>query len=121
MRAQWHYGLIAVVLVCAVTPLAAAANIAGSYSCRGANPDGSAYTGTVEISANGEGYTLRWSIGGHGHTGTGILSEGQLSASWGTTGGDFGIVVYKVEEDGRLVGKWLSPGGGKLGTETLTP
>jgi hypothetical protein len=94
-------------------------DIAGIYSCHGTTPQGTAYAGSVEISANDEGYTMSWSIGDAGHTGTALLVDNQLSSSWGVPGSSFGIVVYKVEGDGKLVGKWLMPAGNKAGTETL--
>jgi hypothetical protein len=121
MKAQWRSGLVAVVLAAMLTSLSMAADVKGSYSCKGTNPNGTPYAGTTVISENGGGYALRWTIGGQSHSGTAILMDGQLSASWGVPGGAYGIVVYKVEQDGRLVGKWLNPGGGDLGTETLTP
>ena len=87
------------------------------------------YQGTTVISKNGGGYTLKWTIGSTGQTGTGILTHGAakqkeddlLSASFGARGHAFGVVVYRVKDDGRLVGKWLNPSGGSFGTETLTP
>lgn len=122
MCTQHRLGLTVVVaLVLVAMPLVAAAEIAGRYSCRGTNPNGSPYSGTTVITENGGGYLLRWTIGGKTHSGTGILTGGQLSASWGVRGGAFGVVVYVVKDDGRLVGKWINPSGGNLGTETLRP
>ena len=129
MLIQGRFQLVALVLVCMVMPIAAAADVTGSYSCRGTNPDGAPYQGTTVISKNGGGYTLKWTIGSTGQTGTGILTHGAakqkeddlLSASFGARGHAFGVVVYRVKDDGRLVGKWLNPSGGSFGTETLTP
>ena len=121
MPNYWRCGLSAIVLACTVMSLSALAGVEGSYACRGTNPDGSPYSGTVEITQHGEGYLVAWSIGGSGYSGTGIFSENQLSASWGVKGSEYGIVVYKLENDGRLVGKWLNPSSVKYGTETLTP
>jgi len=117
---RWHYGAAAVILVCLATSFASA-EITGTYACQGTNPDGSGYSGTVTITAQGAAYAMSWSIGGSGHNGVAILMDGYLSSSWGVAGrGPGGIVVYKVEADGRLVGKWSNPSGGQLGTETLT-
>jgi len=121
MSHRWQSGLAAIVMVCLATSLSAA-DIAGTYSCQGTNPNGSSYSGTVIILAQGDAYAMTWSIGSSGHRGVAILMGGYLSSSWGTAGnsGPGGVVVYRVEKDGRLVGKWANPGGGKLGTETLT-
>jgi hypothetical protein len=118
MKASWRLSLMVATLACALTPLSAfAADIVGSYSCRGTNPDGSPYQGTVVIEENGAGYVLRWSIGDSlTYSGAGLLNDDLLSASWGS-----GVVVYRVQSDGKLVGKWLNASGGELGTETLTP
>jgi len=119
---QYRLGLTVVVaLVLVAMPLVAAAKIAGTYSCRGTNPNGRTYSGTTVITENGGGYSLRWTISGKTHSGTGILTGGQLSASWGSPRGAYGVVVYVVKDDGRLVGKWIGPSGGNLGTETLRP
>jgi hypothetical protein len=122
MRSTRHSGLFIVILVGTTASLSAATpktDITGIYSCHGTTPQGSAYAGSVEISDNGDGYTISWSIGDAGHTGTAILVDDHLSSSWGVRGSTFGIVVYKVENDGKLIGKWLDSSGGKLGAETL--
>ena len=121
MPIQGRYQLLALVLVCVAMPIAVAADVTGSYSCRGTNPDGTPYSGSTVISRNGGGYTLKWTFGEAGHSGTGILTGDLLSASFGAPGHPYGVVVYQVKNDGRLVGKWINPSGGSFGTETLTP
>lgn len=118
MSAAWRMRIMSAVLIVAAMPLSGlAADIVGNYSCKGTNPDGSPYSGTVVIEENGAGYVLRWTIGGSlMYSGAGLLNDDLLSASWGS-----GVVVYKVESDGKLVGEWLNASGGELGTETLTP
>lgn len=117
MNVYWRRGFVAVVLAACLTSVSMAAEVTGSYTCKGTNPNGSPYTGTVVIKENGGGYLVTWTIGeSMTYSGAGILTDKIFSASWGN-----GVVVYKVESDGRLVGKWLNASGGDLGTETLTP
>ena len=108
-------------LACAMTFGTAQADVAGTYSCRGSNPNGTPYVGSVVITKNGAGYSLNWRFGSTGHSGTGIFSNGQLSASFGVAGGRYGVVVYRRANDGRLIGNWINPSGGSFGSETLTP
>jgi hypothetical protein len=99
-------------------------DVTGTYTCQGKNPNGRTYTGRVEIVQKGDVYQVEWTIGRETHVGVGILEGRTLSVCWavaeGSPGG--GIVVYRVERDGRLVGKWTSLGGrGEVYRETLTP
>ena len=116
MNAHRLRGIVAIVLVALLTSVSIAADVTGTYACKGTNPNSSPYTGTTVIKENGGGYLLTWNIGGMTYSGAGILTDNILSASWGN-----GVVVYRVQSDGRLVGKWLNASGGDLGTETLTP
>jgi hypothetical protein len=123
-------------LLCAVAALALAApcaaadektkevKIAGRYACKGANPEGGAYEGKVEISKNGDTYTLKWTLGeGESYEGVGLLNGDALSVTWKAEGVS-GLVVYKVakgDKGPKLVGKWTPcPSDGKLFDETLT-
>ena len=119
MLSRWQPILAVVIMVCMATSLEAA-NLAGSYTCQGVNPNGPSYSGTVKIIPSGDAYLLNWTIQGTTHTGVGIVTGNYLSSSW-SSGGPGGIVVYRIESDGRLVGTWANPSGGALGTETLTP
>ena len=47
MLIQGRFQLVALVLVCMVMPIAAAAGVTGSYSCRGTNPDGAPYQAEI--------------------------------------------------------------------------
>jgi hypothetical protein len=99
--------------------------LAGKYDCAGDNGNGSKYKGTVEITVNGDGYEVEWTIGDDTHIGVGIWENERLSCSWATVVNgkvQMGVVVYKREKDGTLTGKWSEyPGTLKLLDETLTP
>ncbi|MCC9605031.1 hypothetical protein LOC68_25005 [Blastopirellula sp. JC732] len=103
-------------------------DITGMYDCVGDNAGGGQYQGTVFISKSGDAYKLEWNIAGRKHQGIAILTDGVLASSWiikqvgpGGIVVQGGVVVYKVEQNGRLSGKWVGHGGGKILTEVLTP
>jgi len=97
--------------------------IVGNYAVKGTNPDGKEYKGTAEITKDGDAYYVKWTIGKESHVGVGILDGDKLSVCWlvGEGGSGLGIVVYKVNKDGKLVGKWVAMGRKDLLEETLTP
>lgn len=121
LKSQMLLGVLVILALSAsaLPALTGSANITGSYSCVGQNPDGGEYKGNVEIAMKGDTYLLTWEIGGQTHTGVGLLNGDLLSSSW-KSGNTHGVVVYRVEGN-RLVGQWSTyPGNGKIQTETLT-
>ncbi len=52
----------------------AAADVTGSYTAQGRNPDGSAYAGSAELVQEDGFVSIRWTIGGQTYTGQGPLS-----------------------------------------------
>ena len=94
-------------------------DITGKYNCEGTNPGGKTYRGTVTITKKGDAYYLKWSLNaGDTYAGIGILEGNVLAVSY--YGGITGVVVYRVEKGGKLVGKWsIADGKGKVYTETL--
>ena len=96
-------------------------DITGQYNCEGANPDGQTYRGTVEIARKGDAYNLKWTFkSGKTYQGVGLLAGNVLAV--GCDGAATGVVVvYRVEKDGKLVGRWsVADGDDKVYTETLT-
>ncbi len=117
---QLVYVYMALFLLIAV-PLTAA-DLSGNYQASGTNPGGKgSYTGTVQITKNGDSYRMVWEVG-TSYVGTGIVTGEYLSVAYADTGGNwFGVVVYKILQDGkRLEGKWCGHEGTVLGKETLT-
>jgi hypothetical protein len=92
----------------------------GAYTCEGTNPDGTPYSGVVEIVKHKDTYLVRWTMPDDSQVvGVGILSEKQLSVSY--FGGTPALVVYSVAENGQLNGKWTAGGAeGAIFKETLT-
>lgn len=85
----------------------------GTYYASGKNPNGSTYSGTVRITKGNNSYQFFWKIGGSTYDGRGILRGKILTVDWGQQD----PVIYRVEEDGRLMGTWA----GGTASETLTP
>lgn len=100
--------------------------LAGKYDCVGGDGDGAGeYKGTVEISEEGAGYKVEWTIGDSTFNGVGVWENDRLCVSWQLAGEckpGFGVIVYTRGKDGTLKGKWTQyPAAEKLKEETLTP
>lgn len=105
--------------LCDTSATAAAPNIAGTYRCNGVNPDGSKYQFRVEIThKKGDEYHLKWNSKDQ-EEGAGTLIGKELIVTYKGKDGR-GKVVYKLENDGDLVGSWKPAGSKKEGKETLT-
>jgi hypothetical protein len=85
---------------------------------QGENPNGTAYTGTVEIKPNGKTYTLRWFTPEPAEVGTGILMDRMLVVAYGRDPG-FGVVAYHRDGD-LLRGLWAATLATDLGSEDLS-
>jgi hypothetical protein len=86
---------------------------AGSYSVSGTNPDGTTYSGSLEIEAAGDAHRLAWEAGGTS-VGQGIVMENMLGSSYG--GDACGVAVYNVNGN-TLDGQWTTYGSEFVGTE----
>ncbi len=100
-----------------------AAEVGGKYTVAGTNLDGSTYSGTAEVtvSSNSTCHVV-W------HTGSNSNSKGicmrvndVLVAGYTMKGGAFGLVAYKIKDDGVLDGIWTIADQDGAGTDVLTP
>jgi hypothetical protein len=100
---------------------ASAQSIGGSYTVEGTNLDGSPYNGTAEITLiSSTTCVIEWKTGST--TSQGICSRNDSAFAAAYVMGDvFGLVVYKVLEDGSLDGLWTIAGKEGNGAEKLTP
>lgn len=78
-------------------------DITGRYSVEGRNPDGSAYSGAFDLTAQPPRYLGQWQIAGQSYSGVGTFDGTVLSLQW-----DEGAepVVYVLMPDGELHGTW---------------
>lgn len=115
----WSCLAILTVLVFVSSPAVAAdaPDITGKYSCEGTNAGGATYKGTCEISKKGDTYLLKWALdAGDSYVGIGLLEGKVLAVAF-----NGGVVVYRIEKDGKLVGRWaVADGKGSVQTENLT-
>lgn len=99
-------------------------DLSGSYKCVGDAGNGKQYQGAVEVAKEGNCYRLTWDFGKDKYTGVGIPEGNTLSVAIRQEGNDgyTGVVVYKVQNGGKLVGRWTTFGSkGGIAGETLTP
>ena len=89
----------------------------GKYKISGTNPGGQEYTGTLDVSRSGSGYSFKWTAGDT-FTGFGIRTGGDIAVGFG--GNKCSFVSYDIGPDGALDGKWGSPGSNSVGTEKAT-
>ncbi len=85
----------------------------GVYDAHGMNPDGTTYSGRVDIVQQGDAVEMTWAIGSDTYRGQGTLEGRVLTVDWGAAT----PVVYVVMPNGELHGTW--DGGTAL--EKLTP
>jgi hypothetical protein len=93
----------------------------GTYRISGTNPNGSTYTGEVEIKAWADAFDVSRTIGDKQTTGTGVTFDGAIAINV-TTGDDTprattGVVGLFVPEGNGFVGVWGRRGSDRLGAE----
>jgi hypothetical protein len=95
--------------------------LASTYDEVGTNADGSKYTGTVNVEViSSTTFKIRWKIGSTIYSGFGMRMNDTLAATY-TVGGEPGLIIYKVGDDGTLSGIWSIRGQNGSGTDRLTP
>ena len=110
----------AAALLCLIGP-AAAQTIQPVYTVSGTSLNGGTYEGTLEARRVGAAsYSLRWRIGGETIDGTGMIS-GDIFAAGYRLNNTFGLVIYRIAEDGSMDGEWTLQAANQVGTERLVP
>lgn len=101
----------------------AQAQRSGTYDVTGTNPDGSAYTGTLELEQIGLlSFRMRWTIGADVIEGVGMVSGLSFATAFSLGGGtNPSMGVYELRPNGQLVGQWTTIGSFAAGQETATP
>ncbi len=118
------FALIAIIFTFQLAPTANSATqgLNKTLNITGTGFDKQRYSGTLQVvsrklvspSADIEGVTLTWNVGGTIYKGIGISTDRILTATWG--GSSCSLVVYAVEGN-QLKGLWTVAGQSKLGTE----
>lgn len=76
--------------------------LAGAYAVEGRNPDGSAYSGTLNLTVIDGVANLVWSVGNRTYKGQGNFIGNVLVVNWGSSA----PVLYTVDLEGNLAGTW---------------
>lgn len=97
-----------------VTESATPINIIGAHNITGTNPDGSAYTGTLDVAADNQVHTFNYDING-AFPGVGILRGNTVAVGFG--GETCSVASYFVRPNGALVGLWALVGSNETGSE----
>ena len=111
-----HLGVLLAALAAATT--LAADPFTGTWQIRDAKTlTGQIYGGTVRIASIGAVYEVRWNTSAGNYSGLGLADGDKLCTGWG--GKVFGVVLYKINADGTLTGRWTIPGANEAeGAET---
>jgi len=93
----------------------------GKYRISGTNPNGSTYTGEVEIGAWADAFDVSRTIGDVRWSGTGVTFDGAIAINV-TVGDDLprqavGVVGLFVPEGNGFVGVWAKKGSDRMGAE----
>lgn len=94
--------------------------VGGLYNVEGTNPDGTTYTGTMDISGQGSVADVYWIFGGGAEVaGTAIWVQDSLIVAYPAE--NCILSIYLVSEDGNaLEGYWVAPDTYEILTETAT-
>lgn len=113
--------MLAAAVLAAGISAASAQSIGGEYSVEGTNLDGSSYKGDAVITLTSDTTcVIQWKTGST--TSDGICSRNDDAFAAGyVLGNSYGLVIYKVQEDGTMQGLWTIQGQNGTGSETLTP
>lgn len=101
--------------------------LAASYTVNGVDPQGTEYSGNLQMrrgDAPGT-YALQWIITGSVQEGFGLLQGNQLLVRWRTSDGIglgvTGVTTYTITTEGELYGPRAIDGVKKLGEEKAFP
>lgn len=101
---------------------ATAADIAGTYTVSGSNPDGGKpYQGTLTVTKRDSVYQFSWNAGTE-YDGVGVQKGNTVAVAYadGTNGKGCGAVIYEIGKDSALDGKFGEWGFNDAGTEKGT-
>ncbi len=98
-------------------------DLAGTYTVNGAGADGKTYQGDLMVTKRDDVYQMSWKLGAESYDGVAVQSGDTLAAAYttGTDGKGCGAVVYKINADNSLDGKWGEWGINSSGTEKAVP
>ncbi len=113
--------IIGLLLAISLARPGSAQTVGGSYTVRGTNPNGTDYSGTVQITPSSSACRMAWQTGSTSSSGICMLANEAFAAHYVVLGGKPGLVVYELQPDGSLKGFWTIADTDGAGTENLYP
>ena len=100
--------------------------IGGTYYVNGTDATGTEYGGQLIVTPvdNSDDFTMQWIITGSVQTGSGTWDGTTLDATWSTIEGfehASGTAIYRLEDDGTLIGERHMDGYDTAGYEEAFP
>ena len=97
--------------------------MAGTYAVSGTGADGKTYQGEMVVTKRDAVYQMSWKIGAESYDGIAVQNGNTMAAAYttGTDGRGCGAIVYKINADNSLDGKWGEWGVNSVGTEKAVP
>lgn len=117
---------LALAATLASLPAAAAErSISGQYEVqgRGFGQQGQPYKGVATVEKAGAAYKVTWQVGRDRYIGTGLLEGDAFAVVYGTAGTSAppGLVLYRIQPDGSLLGSYTSLGATQVAPEAWLP
>ncbi len=113
--------LLRALLILLAMAMPASAQRSGLYDVSGTNPDGSLYTGTLNLQQVGlSSFRLEWTVGSNTINGVGMISGLNLAVVF-QLGEQTGMGMYELRPSGELSGIWTVVGSQATGTEVARP
>lgn len=98
-------------------------DIAGEYKVSGKGFDGKTYNGDLSVTNREQVYQFSWQVGSEKYDGVGVQNGNAVAVAYttGTNGDGCGAVIYKINSDDSIEGKWGMWGVNQAGTEKAVP
>ena len=98
-------------------------DLAGTYTVNGTGADGKTYQGEVVVTKRDAVYQMSWKVGAEDYDGVALQTGNTIAAAYttGSNGKGCGAVIYKINADNSLDGKWGEWGVNTMGTEKAVP
>ncbi|MDB5364473.1 MAG: hypothetical protein JWM77_400 [Rhodospirillales bacterium] len=103
---------------------AAERSIAGQYEVQGRGiGQKQPYKGTATVERIGATYKVTWQIGRDRYVGTGLRDGDAFAVVYGSVGQSLppGMVLYRIQADGSLLGTYTQLGAGTTAPEAWLP
>lgn len=101
-RREWLAIVMAALTFTLALPAFAESSLSGTYRAEGMNPDGSTYSGAVQLIDNDGEIDMAWQIGEDSFVGSGEREGRVITVDWG----DDAPVIYVIMPNGNLHGTW---------------